>query len=242
VQFANPNGTVFTGANIGNDASDSDADVTTGKSQIITLGTGENNTTVDAGVYTTASLGDYVWVDGNNNGLQDDGPASGLNGVTVELYNGAGVKVGETLTTTDGNGNAGYYLFTGLIPGDYSVKFIKPDGYAFAKQDQGADGNDSDANASGMTVTTTLVSGENDLSWDAGVVKFASLGDYVWYDKNADGIQDTTEAGIAGVTVTLTSGGTDGLLSTLADNTVTSTVTDSDGSYLFSDLFFDKKY
>ncbi|MFZ2451144.1 MAG: SdrD B-like domain-containing protein, partial [Methylovulum miyakonense] len=190
------------------------------------------------GFYSTASLGDYVWVDGDNNGLQDDGAASGLNGVTVELYNGAGALVGSTVTANDGGGNAGYYLFTGLVPGDYSVKFIKPDGYSFASQDQGGnDAADSDANASGVTVATTLVSGENDLGWDAGLVlNTASLGDYVWYDKDADGLQDAGEAGIGGVAVTLAGGGADGLLGTLADNTISTTTTGLDGSYLFDGL------
>ncbi|MBN8513232.1 SdrD B-like domain-containing protein [Accumulibacter sp.] len=118
-----------------------------------------------------ASIGDYVWVDGNNNGQQDDGAASGLNGVTVKLYTGAGAFVASTTTANDGSGKAGYYLFNNLVPGDYKLEFIKPAGYAFAKQDIGADGSDSDANpVNGMTVVTTLSSGENDLSWDAGLV------------------------------------------------------------------------
>jgi hypothetical protein len=45
-------------------------------------------------------------------------------------------------------------------------------------------------------VATTLVSGENDLSWDAGLVKLASLGDRVWEDTNANGVQDDGEVGI----------------------------------------------
>ncbi|WP_291985854.1 SdrD B-like domain-containing protein [Candidatus Accumulibacter sp. ACC007] len=118
-----------------------------------------------------ASIGDYVWVDGNNNGQQDDGAASGLNGVTVKLYTGAGAFLASTTTANDGSGKAGYYLFNNLVPGDYKLEFIKPAGYAFAKQDIGADGSDSDANpVNGMTVVTTLSSGENDLSWDAGLV------------------------------------------------------------------------
>ena len=53
VQFSKPTGTVFTNKDAsGNtlDATDSDADLVTGKTQIVTLASGENNPTIDAGV------------------------------------------------------------------------------------------------------------------------------------------------------------------------------------------------
>jgi hypothetical protein len=85
--------------------------------------------------------------------------------VTVKLLNCAGEVLATT--TTDANG---YYLFAGLMPGEYKVLFVAPDGYVFSLQDQGLDDLlDSDANSMGYTVCTTLVSGENDLSWDAGL-------------------------------------------------------------------------
>jgi len=56
----------------------------------------------------------------------------------------------------------------------------------------------------------------------------ASLGDFVWEDKNGNGIQDSGEPGIAGVTVKLL--GSDG-------TTVLKTATtDANGKYLFSNL------
>jgi len=103
-----PERTVFTGQNIGADASDSDADTTTGKTQIVTLASGEHNPTLDAGVYAKASLGNYVWVDGNNDGQQGNGADIGLNGVTVNLYKGDGTLVATTTTANNG-GNPGYY-------------------------------------------------------------------------------------------------------------------------------------
>ena len=64
-------------------------------------------------------------------------------------------------TTTDSNGN---YLFDGLTPGDYNIHFVLPNGYT------AADYIDSDADpTSGMTICTTLVPGENDMTWDAGI-------------------------------------------------------------------------
>lgn len=42
-----------------------------------------------------------------------------------------------------------------------------------------------------------------DLSYDAGFVEAFGLGDFVWFDSNADGVQSTGETGIGGVNVTL---------------------------------------
>jgi len=55
----------------------------------------------------------------------------------------------------------------------------------------------------------------------------ASIGDFVWEDLNRNGIQDSGEMGIQGVTVNLYT--CDGTL-------IASTTTDSSGLYLFSDL------
>ena len=86
VQFAKPLGSVFTNRDLADDAVDSDVDAV-GKSQIVTLASGENNVSVDAGVYYTARLGDKVWLDNNANGRQDAGEA-GVAGVAVELIGG----------------------------------------------------------------------------------------------------------------------------------------------------------
>ncbi len=187
---------------------------------------------MDAGFYKLASLGDYVWADNNADGQQNDGAANGINGVKVDLYTGAGVFVASQMTANDGMGNPGYYLFGNLVPGDYKVVFNKPAGYNFTTQDAGGDGSDSDANpANGMTIVTTLVSGENDLSWDAGLVKLASIGDRVWEDSNGNGVQDGTESGIAGASVELYTcvGGVQGVF-------VAGTTTDGMGNYSFANL------
>jgi hypothetical protein len=58
VQFSAPAGYFFTTQNVGAngfDTIDSDADTTTGKTQIITLSSGEYNPTLDAGVYQPAT-------------------------------------------------------------------------------------------------------------------------------------------------------------------------------------------
>ena len=86
--------------------------------------------------------------------------------------------------------------FTDLIPGNYFVRFIAPGDYVFSPPNKGDnDAIDSDVRPGndGTTPTTNLGSGEHDPSLDAGLYRPASLGDYVWYDVNADGLQDAAQ-------------------------------------------------
>lgn len=55
----------------------------------------------------------------------------------------------------------------------------------------------------------------------------AALGDQVWLDENRNGIQDSTESGVAGVTVELKDA---------SGNVIATTTTDANGNYLFSGL------
>ena len=145
VEFVAPNGYVYSTQDVTAEALGTDSDANSaGITACYTVNAGDVLTTVDAGLYQKASLGNYVWADNNNNGLQDDGN-TGVNGVTVKLLRPDGTLVATTTTANDGGGNPGYYLFSDLVPGDYKVEFVKPAGYAFSSQDQGADGSDSDA-------------------------------------------------------------------------------------------------
>ncbi len=116
-------------------------------------------------VQPAGDIGDRVWNDLNRNGIQDAGEP-GLANVTVALYTAGGTLVGSTLTDSDG-----LYLFADQQPGDYYLLFTAPSGFAFSTADQGGDDSlDSDADpVDGRTATTTLSSGETDLSWDAGL-------------------------------------------------------------------------
>ena len=203
VQFTPPagSGLVFSPPLQGTDtAKDSNADTTTGKTAVVTLNAGDNNVTIDAGLFQPASLGDLVFFDANKNGIQDAGE-KGVAGVTVTLFDGTGKQVG-TPATTDANG---LYSFTGLTPGDYSVQFTPPAGYVVTAPNQGTDtAKDSNADtATGKTAVVTLASGENNPTIDAGLYGTASLGDKVFRDDNGDGVQGPNEPGIDGVAVTL---------------------------------------
>lgn len=110
-----------------------------------------------------ALLGNRVWLDENENGLQDSWEP-GIGGVKVDLEQPDGKLVASL--TTDANG---YYAFQPADKGPYKLHFWLPEGYKFTKQNAGADDNlDSDALDDGLTAALSF-NGE-DLSQDAGLV------------------------------------------------------------------------
>lgn len=97
---------------------------------------------------STLSLGNYVWLDANNNGIQD-GSESGIAGVTVKLYydlNNDNIPDGAAIasTTTDSNGG---YTFNNLSAYGYIVSVVLPSGYTnSATTATSADPNNSTIN------------------------------------------------------------------------------------------------
>jgi hypothetical protein len=179
VGFSNlPAGAIFSAKDQGaDDGADSDADQATGKTIPVTLEAGEYNPTIDAGIHVPqgAGLGNYVWLDADADGLQDANEA-GIGGVTVTLYNQAGIAIQVTITNQQG-----YYSFPNLAPGTYSVGFSTlPPNLGFTSSDIGA--NDSLDNdvinivsypnglpVSGQTTPVTIVAGEYNPTIDAGM-------------------------------------------------------------------------
>jgi hypothetical protein len=177
------------------------------------------------------SLGDFVWNDADNDGIQDAGEA-GVFGVTVNLLDSLGNWLAST--TTDGTG---HYQFAGRPAGNYKLQFVAPTGYQFSPQDQGTDDAlDSDADASGLTVVYSLADGQQRTDIDAGLYytgsggsggSGGSIGDRVWYDADNDGVQDAGESGASGVTVRLLDG---------SGQLLQTTTTDGAGQYHFFGL------
>ncbi len=224
VQFGTPTGYTATAANVGNTATDSDASLATGRSGSYTLTAGEYNQTVDAGFYKSATIGDYVFVDTNRNGVQD-GTDTPMASVTVTLYQN-GNAVATTVT-----GVNGLYTFVDVTPGSsnsYVVGFTTPTSYSLTTPLAGTDKTiDSDVLVSGLTTSLTLASGETNTSIDAGFTPLtASLGDYVFEDVNLNGTQDGDDKPISGLVVTLLQGNT----------VVATTNTNQSGFYSFNNL------
>jgi hypothetical protein len=195
------------------------------------LSAGESYVQADLGFRAapgTAIIGDLVWVDANNDQTRNPGEP-GLGGITVDLYadtNGDGVPDGSPIASavTDASGA---YLFTGIAANganDYVVTM-----------------NTGQSGLTGYTATTAtlfyyanLPSGATRVDADFGFRNPSStftITDGVWLDNGAgggtanDGIKNGTEAGIAGVTVSLLNG---------SGSIIASTSTAPDGTFSFS--------
>ncbi len=197
-----------------------------------------------------SEIGNYVWDDTNGNGIQDANE-SGIGKVKVELYKGAcktGKKVGEATTNSDG-----YYYFGGqnkenmlnnsLIEKDtdYTICIDLNNSALNGKHPTIKDANnnsedqrDSDGDNENTTPGYSSINfkienaGSNNHTYDFGFTSAGHcLGDFVWNDSNKNGIQDSNETGIKGITVNLLDeNGT-------KINTVT---TNDDGKYKFCNL------
>ena len=125
------------------------------------------------------TIGDFVFNDVNQNGIQDDGN-TGINGVEVTLYqcNVSGNGFVETVVTTNNpvTGEPGYYSFE-VCPnsGEYFVGFDAVDGFEFTTSNAGDDdAADSDADADGFTDCFTV--GDTDIDTiDAGLFESCGL-------------------------------------------------------------------
>ncbi len=202
----------YTKQDAGGDNVDSDVN-NTGDTAPFTVISDDNITNMDAGMYVGGTIGDYTWIDFDGDGLQND-PLP-LGGVSISIADNLGNPV------TDGFGNpvgpqvsngAGNYSFINLPPGMYVLTFTAPGGY-FPTTANAAGGNnnatdvgndsDNDQGNGNMTFDIDLTSGELENDIDAGFYQPVTIGDFIWHDANADGIQDAGELGYAGATVTL---------------------------------------
>ncbi|MBI5142647.1 MAG: hypothetical protein HZA20_10755 [Nitrospirae bacterium] len=173
-----------------------------------------------------SQIGDTVWHDINNNGVQDAGEP-GIEGVTVDLLDPAGFVM-DTVTT-DANGT---YEFYGLTAGDYFVDVDEntlPPGLTPTTPLVGDAALDSNGPVDGGAAPITLLTDSDvDQTIDFGYISSCTgrVGDFVWHDINRNGIQDNGEPGISGVNVVLTDG--------IGNTAITATA--ADGSYAFTGL------
>ncbi|MCP1381406.1 SdrD B-like domain-containing protein, partial [Runella salmonicolor] len=237
---------------VGSDSLDSDAHPTTGFSQVVTInpemgGLLKDNPTIDAGLYSPlGSIGNFVWKDTDNDGVQDAGEA-GVNNVLVRLYKNVSnvfVQVDSMYTTANPVGSApGWYTFEGLSAGDYQVQIVTaslPSGCVLSDSTNkgGNDTLDNDFNSSnGFSQIVNLDPTKGGLLQDNLTIDGAlysplgSIGDFVWKDLNDNGQQDAAEPGVKNVRVILwTSSGTTPITA------IDTTFTDVNGYYSFTNL------
>ncbi|MGE3344581.1 MAG: SdrD B-like domain-containing protein, partial [Vicinamibacterales bacterium] len=172
-----------------------------------------------------AAISGFVYVDSNNDGIKG-GTEAPIAGTTVTLTGTDVFNVAVSLTTT--TNSTGYYEFTNLVPGTYTIVETQPAGYLDGKDTQGTPGTGT--TGADTFVTVTLASGQTGTDNNFGELQASSLSGFVYVDADDDGIKDAGEAPISGVTVTLT--GTD-----INGTPVSSvTTTDANGYYEFVGL------
>ena len=185
----------------------------------ISLGIGASVTGYDFGEVNRGMSG-VVFVDLNNNGLQDAGEP-GIAGVQINL------------TGTDSGGNAvtriaftsatGFFSFNDLPVGTYELTQTQPGGWTDGQDRVGTLGGTLANDKISNIIVTAGSFGTGYLFGEQGTV----LTGRVFIDSDRDSIEDPTEAHLGGVLLTLR-GPENELIGT--------TLTAADGSYMFGPL------
>lgn len=208
-----------------------------------------SNNTSSASFTVGGSISGTIYNDTDATWISDRGIDKPFEGVTVRLLDADGNPVkdssGADITaTTDANGN---YTFNRLPLGDYKVEVVPDhatvDGENVSLSDYtqtyGYQTSTKRSEAGKGKLTTPTISlttsNANVSKVDFGFVKPASVGNFVWFDANKDGVQDADEYGVAGVTVTLTDGAGNPVID-LDGNPVKPVTTDANGKYEFTNL------
>jgi len=169
-------------------------------------------------VIKKGSIGNYVWLDSNKNGIQESSELP-LSNIVVKLFDSANQEIDST--TTD---SLGKYLFSDVVAGSYYVQFSLPSGYTVTDKS-----NDSRVDKSGKTEIFTLTKGEVVETMDMGLYPSpVAIGNRVWFDSNHNGIQDKEEEeGIKDIKIQLYN----------QDNAlIAETQTNEHGFYAFKDI------
>jgi hypothetical protein len=113
-------------------------------------------------------LGNRVWHDKNQNGVQDP-REDGVGGICVNLLDEDQTVLQQT--TTDSNGYYGFNVPTGT----YIIEFEKPSWLDFAQKNVGNEATDSDVDQASGRTEPVNVSTFSPLVWDAGLVLSSNI-------------------------------------------------------------------
>jgi len=178
----------------------------------------------------TCSLGDRVWYDTDQDGIQDDGEP-GVQGITVQFHDDPTCSTTFAYSrTTNLNGR---YLFTDVTTSTVCLQFLDiPDGWQISLQDQGSDETlDSDADPVSARIENIYVQAD-DLDEDLGLSVDGSIGDRVWCDYDGNSVYDPGE-GLDNITISLFE---DSNCDRYGGEVLATVETGSEGYYAFKDL------
>jgi len=199
----------------------------------ITLAAGADSINNRFGELLPVAISGTVFIDVNDNGLQNLPADSGLAGVQVVITGTD--DTGANVTRTVNTAADGSYAVSGLRPGTYTVtQPTQPTGTSNGKTLPGSAGGSATLPTVAPSAITGIVLATSGATSTANnfaeIPNSSGLQGRVWLDSNSNGLIDGAETGIAGVTVELS--GTD----TAGRPVARSVTTDATGAYSFAEL------
>ena len=183
----------------------------------ITVGDGENLTGHPVPVLRYASISGAVW--------SLDGTFNGVSNVQLALLDMYGNIL--SLTNTDA---MGAFTFGNLLPGNYAISAVLPEGYMFARAQDAinrASYVQSMPDGTAQALLIQLPMGENVIGVDIGIGALGAIGDRAWLDENGNGMQDIGEPDMPGIVIELYQ----------YDQLIASATTDYYGRYAITNLY-----
>ncbi|MCA9228216.1 MAG: carboxypeptidase regulatory-like domain-containing protein, partial [Planctomycetales bacterium] len=192
-----------------------------GSNRITTIPVGAGETLVEYNFceLPPSSLSGFIYSDVDQDCEFDPGE-SPLGGVTVELLDSTGKVIATTTTDDDG-----FYTFTNLAPGKYTVRETQPDGYFDGGQVAGSHGGD--ASVTNHISAIDIGPGQTLVDYDFCELPPSSLSGFVHTDLDQDCVYDANESPIEGVKIELLDSNGD---------VIATTTTDANGFYKFDGL------
>ena len=184
---------------------------------------GSKHTDIDLGIVSLSTIGDFVWLDENKNGIIDN-DESGLVDVAISLIQG------DSLVASTYSDINGFYSFEGVYPGRYHIEVMSPSNLDFTKSISSSTEKNSDidhSNGAGTSYSFNLNSNETKLDMDIGLAECTTISDYVWIDRDKNNIYNEGDTRKSNVEVHLYKSTADGYI------LYSSTVTNGEGQYTF---------
>lgn len=181
---------------------------------LITVAAGSNTNGIDFGNYREGSIAGVKWYDEDTDGVLDENE-EGLSNWTINLY-----RNNDFITSVISLG--GVFQFTGVAPGDYTLREVMQGGWA-----QTYPANDGEH-------AVTLESNGAIVDQDFGNVEAGTIYGYKWHDEDADGYwgEEGSLADWTIIAVPIT--GEEGDIDTESGRVSTTTTTGENGYYTFT--------
>ena len=230
----------FTAVNVNNSNASLNSNITNANglntTSLFYINPAANESNIDAGFYQCAHICGSAYLDSNFDDLFSTNE-NGINGLRVSLYKVTTIDTSLFSFATTGQkpgspSDDGYYDFC-VPPGEY---------YLHVEINNGQDlmaglpfvGSDNTkynyiTHMFGLNTTNkfTVVSGDTLCNINNGFYCSSSIGNRVWEDTNYNGVQDTGEVGLSGVSV---------YLYNISNTQLASTTTDENGLFEFNNL------